>query len=514
MSRRNLLAAPATRPTGSFRRLTAALLLFNLAACTHLAPVDLPREEALPAADSPLWQRVAAERDGDWFYLLNTGEEALERRLAAIDSASRSIDMETFLWKPDRTGLRVLRHLVAAADRGVRVRVLLDDAFTAHEDLMLHAVNAHPNIEYRIYNPYTYRPESMVLRQLFALGEFARTDHRMHNKALVVDGRAAIVGGRNLADEYFGHHDSFNFRDLEVLAFGPAVSGISSHFDGYWNSPWSLPVDTLVDGGEDGELEILRARIGPGETAAPSREELLEQWLSAARLATPGRARFHADRPAEVDPGAPGEAPNQLARRVLEAIDAARREVTLVSAYLIPTPELEGAVERAEARGVEVRVLTNSLRSNNHLAAHSAYQRHMARLLTHGADLHEVRAEARDRHLYMRRPIDEKRLGLHAKLLLVDDDRLFIGSCNLDPRSFNLNNEVGLFIESRELNGQVREMLALDFHPRNAWAVRHTPEGRLVWVGDDQVHHAVPADSPVQRMEDWFLGLLPIDSEL
>ena len=161
-----------------------------------------------------------------------------------------------------------------------------------------------------------------------------------------------------------------------------------------------------------------------------------------------------------------------------------------------------------------MRILTNSLRSNNHLAAHSAYRNHLHRLVGHGADLHEVRAFAHDRHLHMRAPVDSKKLGLHAKALIVDDDRAYIGSCNLDPRSLRINTEVGLVIESEDLNRELREILAVDFHLRNAWAVRPAGEGRLVWVGDDRVLETMPADSIMQRLEDWFLSILPIEDEM
>ena len=195
-------------------------------------------------------------------------------------------------------------------------------------------------------------------------------------------------------------------------------------------------------------------------------------------------------------------------------IDNAKTEVILVSAYLIPTPELEGAIERAERRGVQVRILTNSLRSNNHLAAHSAYRGHLQRLVSQGSDLHEVRVDAADRSLYMEEPVRDKRLGLHAKIMVIDDDRVFVGSSNLDPRSLKLNTEVGLIIDSEPLNQDLREMLAADFKLSNAWAVKMSEDGNLRWHGKNVVLDAQPADSQVERLEDWFMGLLPIDGQM
>jgi len=241
----------------------------------------------------------------------------------------------------------------------------------------------------------------------------------------------------------------------------------------------------------------------------------LEQaWQGIAAEAYPGRAEFFFDQPASNDPADPDEMPDQLAGELQRIIDNAKSEVILVSAYLVPTPELEEVVERIEARGVNVRILTNSLRSNNHLAAHAAYQKHVNRLIDHGADLHEVRITAADRDLYMQQPVDDKQLGLHAKLLLIDDDVAFIGSCNLDPRSLKINTEVGLIIQSEELNSALRERLAIDFERRNAWHVQRSEEGGLIWVGDDQVLQHQPSNSAIQRLEGWFIGLLPIDGQM
>jgi putative cardiolipin synthase len=488
-----------------------------VAGCARLEVEDLAPEPALPASDASFWNNISAVRSEDWFYLLNVGAEALEWRLRMIDSARVSIDVETFLWKPDESGRQILTHILAAADRGVRIRFLLDDAFTMHEDMALHAIDEHPNISFRLYNPSRSRSNSALLRQLFNIGEFARVNHRMHNKVLVVDGRAALVGGRNLADEYFGFHEKLNFRDMEVITAGSSVPQITRHFDAFWNSGWAFPIADVIaepDGALD--LEGFRTELAANTRplALPDLVALDADWQAIASVALPGRAEFFFDEPASHDPSAPDEVPDQLAHALLRLIDSAKSEVILVSAYLVPTRELELVVERIEARGVNVRILTNSLQSNNHLAAHAAYRGHLNRLVRHGADLHEVRTTAADRHLYMRLPVGNKQLGLHAKLLLVDDDMAFIGSCNLDPRSLKINTEVGLIIESKALNRALRGHLAIDFELRNAWAVQRSEKGRLVWVGDDQVLNHQPADSFIQRLEDWFVGLLPIDGQM
>jgi len=496
--------------------LPALAVMFTVACTTPLQVEELPNETALEVSKAPFWSEISNTRSDDWFYLLNIGEDALEWRLRMIDSARVSIDMEAFLWKPDESGRQIMLHILAAADRGVKVRFLLDDSFTMHEGTALHTVDEHPNISFRLYNPFHHRSDSAAWRELFNIGEFSRINHRMHNKEMVVDGRAALIGGRNLADEYFGLHEDMNFRDMEVIAVGASVPQVIENFDLFWNSGWAFPLAEIIPEPDDApSLEELQAGLA-ADTPLPVEPDLAElqtQWQAIARVAYTGRADFFFDQPASDDPAASEDAPDQLAYELVRLIDGAESEVIMVSAYLVPSPEWEAIIERAEARGVQVRILTNSLKSNNHLTAHAAYEKHVSRLIEYGAELHEVRVAGEDRALYMRQPVEEKELGLHAKLLLIDDDISFVGSCNLDPRSLKINTEVGLIIDSVELNRALREMLSVDFEPRNAWAVQQNENGKLVWISDDEVLTHQPASS-IQRLEDWFLGLLPIDAEM
>lgn len=496
--------------------LTFGLLI--LAACaTPAQKAQVTSEQALAPSEDRFWRHIDEASRSDWFRLLNRGDDALAWRLAMIDSAHQSIDMETFLWKPDEGGMKILLHLLAAADRGVRVRILLDDSFTPHEDLALHDIDNHPNIALRIYNPYNHRPESMVGRTIFNLGDFKRVNHRLHNKTLVVDGWAANVGGRNLADEYFGLHDEHNFRDMEVLAMGSSVAAVSRHFDGFWNSGWSFPIGQLVEvpAGSPG-LSDLRAELeaSVGAARVASEGELEQLWRNTARQAVAGTAHFLSDQPASEDPALDSEKPSQLADFLFASIAAAKSEVIMVSAYMVPTDELSEAIREGLGRGVRMRILTNSMRSNNHLSAHAAYLGYVYGLVESGVELYELRADAADRNLYMQSPTEGKRLGLHAKFMLLDNDRVFVGSSNLDPRSLKLNTEVGLMIESAELNRLLRDSIEVDFAPRNAWSVQLGSDDKLIWVGDGEIIDHPPADSVFQQLEDWFMGLLPIDSNM
>lgn len=493
------------------------LLLALLAAgCSTLQPLNLPEETSLPPARTLSWNELAAVRSDNWLHLLNSGGEAIDWRLRLIDSAAVSLDLQTFLWNKDRTGLTILRHIYEAANRGVRVRILLDDSFTATHDKAILNIDRHPNIELRIYNPYARRSNSMIIRQLLNIGDFSRVDHRMHNKAIIVDNRAAIIGGRNLADEYFGHHEEMNFRDFEVLTAGSATLDLSRQFDEYWNNNWSFPIGLLEpsESTKNGaEFEFwLKNNAKKGLLESPATRQQI--WLEVARAGVSGEILVIADKPAADNPAAKDEQPIQLAQELNLRIESAQDEVILVSAYLIPTPELEQVIEQAEDRGVRVRVLTNSLRSNNHTAAHSAYRHHVRRLVGHGAEVHEVRTFARDRELYMEKPVGQKHLGLHGKMLIIDDDLTYIGSTNLDPRSLRINTEMGLIVRSVEFNSLVRQALAIDLLPPNAWYLQLNDNGKLSWNGGDVILHALPAESELQRLEDWFLSILPIEDEL
>ena len=487
------------------------------AACSSLQPVDLPPEYTPAPAEAVIWDTLAQERPGDWFALLNDGPGALDWRLRAIDSATESIDLQTFLWTFDTVGALILDHLVAAAERGVVIKLLVDDTFLLGEDDILLELAHHPNIEYRIYNPYQRRADGFATRQALNLAEFHRLDHRMHNKAMIVDNRVAIVGGRNLADEYFGIHAVVNFRDLEVMIGGPIVLDVSEEFDKYWNDRWSVPIEMLshishVAADLDAARAVHEANVHLHAEQSPA--ERLEAWRKLVSSAVDGVATLFADEPPEENPAEVSEAPVQVANALVEILDAAREEVVIVSAYLIPTPELEGAVERAVNRGVRIRMLTNSIRSNNHITAHSAYRNHIRELLDNGAELHEVRIDATDRDIYMLAPIEQKQLALHAKALVIDYDRVFIGSANLDPRSLRINTEMGLLIESEALNAKVRKAVTPDFSNANSWQLQFDEQGQVVWVSNDVTLTEQPAASWLQRIEDWFFAHLPLEDEL
>ena len=503
--------------TNPLQRAVLALFLMALAGCTSLQPLDAPPEYTPAPAQSKLWSAVNSTTAEDWHVLLNEGPKALDWRLRAIDSATDSIDLQTFLWHFDNAGSMVLDHIIQAADRGVEVRILVDDTFLVHEGALLLAVAEHPNIEYRVFNPFKRRSGGIATRQLLNLAEFRRLDHRMHNKSMVIDNQVAIVGGRNIADEYFGLDEGANFRDLELLLGGNVVQKVSSAFDDYWNDRWSFPIAQISHAKASPEQLADARSIGKGLLHIHDEETPAERqtkWMDLVATADTGQAKLFVDEPPEDNPRNKDEAPVQVANELAELFNNAESEIVIVSAYLIPTPQLEGAVADALSRGVRVRILTNSIRSNNHLTAHSAYRNHIETLLEHGAELHEVRIDAEDRNRYMLAPVDRKQLALHAKALIIDGDKVFVGSANLDPRSLRINTEMGFLIHSEAFNSSVRDALEPDFSVANAWRLELQGDGRVVWVANDQTLDAQPAGSFMQRIEDWFFSHMPMENEL
>ena len=494
--------------------ITSTLCLLLLAGCTTVEPErDRKQELALTAAPTAQWPGLQGIEQQDRFVPLNNGQLALDWRLRALQGSTRSIDLQTFIWEDDTSGLALVREVAAAADRGVKVRVILDDSFLAHADPALRKLSEHPQISYRIYNPVAHRSGGSVMRQLENMGDFSRINHRMHNKLLVVDGRVAILGGRNQADEYFGYRAEQNFRDLEVILQGPFVAQLASVFDLYWNDAWTIPIENLVDIQTELSVAEMESWLAGGEgTLQHPNPAKPEEWRALFDAGYPGTVELIVDTPPDKSPAV--DFPVQLADAYIERINTTERDLLLISAYFIPTPELTEAIQRAVARGVKVRVLTNSLGSNNHVTAHAAYAKHRPSILRAGAELYELRADASTRAIYVFDTLEQGLLGLHAKVALFDDCCLLVGSSNLDPRSLRLNTEIGALVDSPGLNAHLRELFAVDLLPQNAWQVRLSEGGNIVWVGSDGDIHQAPPASFFMRAESWFFGLLPIEGQM
>jgi len=482
------------------------MCLVLLVGCGALEPIFLPEQTTAPPSETGVLAELDHTYPSKWQVPLNDGQTALEWRLRAIDSATVSIDLQSFIWKSDQVGAAIQDRIIAAADRGVHVRILIDDSFLAGEDSRALAIHQHENIQYRIYNPYKRRPSSVLARTLLNQSEFSRLDHRMHNKAMVVDNHVAIIGGRNLADEYFGLHPAANFRDMELLLGGPIVQEISTSFDSYFNDRWSFPADRVSHARvQSVKRSSITSRAPDLQIRFPMKQqpELRDAWFKAVRDAHRGSARLYVDKPPAESPEAPSDRPVQVAE-----------EIIIVSAYLIPTRTIADALKGAVDRGVRVRMLTNSINSNNHLSAYAAYRGHVRQLLSFGTEISEVRIGAESRSRYILPPLASKQLGLHAKYMIVDRRYVFVGSSNLDPRSLRINTEIGVLVDSGSLARNLVRFTEPDFALSNAWELQLSEDGQVIWVGNDVTLDSEPATSAFQRLEEWFFAHLPIEDEL
>ena len=461
--------------------------------------------------------RIAAHPGESGIHPLRDAHDAFAARMLLARGAQRSLDVQYYIWHGDLTGTLLLQALHEAAGRGVRVRLLLDDNNTSGLDLALAALDAHPNVEVRLFNPFTHRHA----RWLGYLTDFSRLNRRMHNKSFTADNQATIVGGRNVGDEYFGATDGVLFSDLDVLAIGPIVEAVSGDFDRYWASGSSYPVDRLLPAASPAQLDELAAeaaRIEHSEQAsayveAMRRSAFVERLMRGDLELQWAQTRMISDDPAKGLGEARREA--MFPARLVQALGRPSRELELVSPYFVPGES--GVAELAELAqsGVTIRVLTNSLEATDVTVVHAGYAKRRRALLEAGITLYELRRAAADK------PRDKgggiagsSSASLHAKTFSVDGERIFIGSFNFDPRSAMLNTELGFVIDSPALAAEVARAFDTTI-PANAYEVRLGDGRALVWLeqrdGDVVRHRSEPGTGLWQRLWVRFLSILPIE---
>jgi len=514
--------------TNSVRGLALFLLGLLTAGCAaqRFAPVARPAPEfAAPAQTDDAFYAIEsriASRHGDTasgFKLLDRNEDGLRWRLALVDSARHTIDLQYFIWYGDDSGLLILERVLAAADRGVRVRLLVDDinlllrdASTVKlRDQGAALVDSHPNIELRLFNPWSRR--GLAARAGEMLTDIHRLNQRMHHKMLVVDNRAAIVGGRNIGDEYLGLNPAFNFHDLDVLAIGPAARESSAVFDTFWNSEWVLPASALAIKAEPAGVARARSDLRTGLAAKRSlaRFPVAPQDWSAELAALEAELR-----PGECEMLSDVPEAGGIAQNMLEAIRglmaSAQQELLVVNAYIIPTNHGIAILRHLDDAGVQVRILTNSLASHDVPAVNSHYKKWRRPVLESGAQLYEMRHDAAIKATVAETPpVSAKFMGLHSKAMVIDRRRLYIGSMNFDPRSAAINTEMGLVIDSPELGEDLARIIERDMEPENSWQVQLTGGYSLRWVSSDGTVDRQPARNWWQRVEDVFFMLFPKD---
>jgi len=452
---------------------------------------------ALAAAVRP---RIAAHLGQSGLHTLLDGREALAARVALADAAQRSLDVQYFIWNKDMAGKVLLEHLLRAADRGVRVRLLLDDLGTMPSDATLLTIDSHPNIEVRMFNPVALRSP----RLLGMVADFGRINKRMHNKSFTADGQASIVGGRNIGDEYFEAHAEMNFADLDVVVIGPVVKEVSDEFDLYWNNQSSIPIAALARQNTTPEQFAAQraALIAYHETAKASayaqslrNSEFARQITNRSVPYYWGKATIVEDHPDKVATSA-DKTETHLAPQLRKVVDQTKRELFLVSPYFVPGKKGVELLAGVRQRGARVVVITNSLASTDGVPVHSKYQLYRKPLIEAGVELYEIKPTA---GAQLRRRFD-RRIG-------------FIGSYNLDPRSSKLNTEMGVLFNCPALARRLPETTERDLG-RNAYRVELDGK-RLVWVtreGDKEMrYHSEPETGLWKRIKAQVISWLPIE---
>jgi putative cardiolipin synthase len=457
--------------------------------------------------------------DESGFLMLSNNADALRWRLLLADMAEVTLDMQYYVWKADASADLLLQRVIRAADRGVRIRLLVDDITLMGSDPAVAALSRHPQIEIRLFNPIEGRNRSPLLRGLEFMGKIEQLNHRMHNKLMVADNRLAIVGGRNIGNEYFGLNPKQNFVDFDVLAVGEIVPRIAFSFDLFWNSDGAYPGEGLIENHPDpGLLQELRNVLD--EKVEDHREALAafgDEALNAERMLATLEAELYTgsadviyDRPL----AGKDIPPVQLIESLRKLTRNAQKEILASTPYLVPDEENYMAIAELVGRGVQVAVLTNSLGATNHPIVHSGYKKHRRRVLETGVALFEFRRDAQPDESPDTPPVTAKYFGLHAKLIVIDRRIVFVGSLNLDPRSIYVNTEVGLLIDSPELAEAITIVFENLVAPENSWQVRNDGNNRLAWHAGAAVRKSEPPSSLMRRFQAWFFGLFSLDEHL
>jgi putative cardiolipin synthase len=476
---------------------------------------------ALAAAAGP---RLAAHPGQSGLHAIPDGRGALAARLALADAAQRSLDVQYFIWNKDMAGKVLIEHLLRAADRGVRVRLLLDDLGTMPTDAALLAIDSHPNIEVRMFNPVALRSP----RLLGMVASAGRINKRMHNKSFTADGQVAIVGGRNIGDEYFEADKVMNLADLDVAVIGPVVKEVSAEFDLYWNHRAAIPIAALArQNTTPGKFAAMRAALtvhqktaeGSAYAESVRGSELVSELRNRNVSFLWGKAAIVNDHPDKVATSA-AKTETHLAPQLRRTLAATKHELFLVSPYFVPGKQGVEILAGVHRRGVRVVVLTNSLASTDGVPVHSKYQLYRKAMIKSGVELYEMKptavGAAARRTGSFTGSSGSGTAGLHAKTFSFDRRTGFIGSYNLDPRSSKLNTEMGVLFECPQLAELLPEAAARNLD-RNAYRVE-LDRNHLVWVtreGDKNVRYSSePKASLWKRIQVAVLSCLPIEGLL
>lgn len=465
----------------------------------------------------------AAPDDTSGVASLDVPLDAFAARVALIRAAERSLDIQYYIWCGDTAGLMLLDEVRQAADRGVRVRMLLDDNGIPGLDDELAVLDTHALIEVRIFNPFPSRR----FKALGWLHDFRRLNHRMHNKSITADDIATIVGGRNIGNAYFGGDPALAFADLDVLAAGAVSRDVAVAFDAYWRSAPSRRASTTIRRASPADrfemhkklAGLVDSALGRTLLAASTRTTVVDDVLEGRPVLEWAPTRLVCDPPAKIDVGGDAVASHSLVAQLARTLGPAQRELDIVSSYFVPGETGAQSLAHLARSGVRVRVVTNSLATSDVTAVHAGYARRRHVLLAGGVRLYELKPDAGVAPAPGKKSwlpsLGSSRSSLHGKTFALDRERIFVGSFNVDPRSLRLNTEMGLVIESesmaenlsRSLDGHLDEVsyrLRLDSHQRLEW-IDHTASGKEI------IYRTEPKAGLLRRVAVHVLSWLPIE---
>jgi len=485
-----------------------ACLVLLLAGCVGLPQhVRKHPTSALAAPEVTTLGRIvehaARTRNLSGIRLLTNGDEALASLIALADRAERTLDIQYYIIHEDYSARLLLRHVRLAADRGVRVRVLVDDLNTAGEDLRFMRLSELANVEVRVFNPFPGGRFATWARFVASASDIPRVNHRMHNKLFVADNALAVIGGRNIGDQYFTRDPHSNFIDLDVVAAGAIVPQLSASFDAFWNSKYAYPIASLA-------APVLPVRPaqetdeGPltGDAAWLARDldagDLQLSWVPATVLA---------DKPAKIASDTVPEQEITIASDLKTLMLSATEEVIVISPYFVPGPDGVALMRELVRKGVHVRILTNSLASTDSPLVHNGYSRYRVALLKLGVELSEVRPRLGTKRKRFH-PFRSANASLHAKSLVIDQKTVFVGSMNMDARSARTNSEIGILIRSPDIAHQVTSLLD-DISADGSYRLQLDRRGRVLWASGEGDSAAMwTSDPETTRWQRFLLRLL------
>ncbi len=481
---------------------------------------------SLPSLEKTIADHVARNAGQSGFRVMTTGEDSLRARLSLITAAQKSIDLQYYAINDDVTSNLLIEAIMQAADRGVKVRFLIDDISVGKVQRCLVALDGTDNIKVKIFNPFSRSNQFILSRIVAFFSHFKRNTKRMHNKMLIADGQAGIMGGRNLGDEYFDAHADLSFKDIDMLSIGPITEKMVESFDKYWNNENARKVSELYKPNRDKEfLQKFREKL------RESREEALKKSkkendnlpafddyirLSGEKFVWSG-AEFYADEPAKIN-NRDFESEGGPLQTVFALGEKAEKEFLIISPYFVPGEDGLAWLQSLRNRGIKIRIITNSLASTDVVAVHTGYNSYRKAILESGIELFEMKplnnGRTKQRLIGSRAP---SHASLHAKVYIADKKTAIVGSLNFDPRSAQLNTEVALLVHSETIAKQLSDLYENVILPKSSYrlALEH---GKVAWHSEEKgrkkVYYIEPDASPWRRLQAFLIDFLPVEKQL